>query len=195
MLNESLIAHQHIGDPFAPGKLDRIRHAPLVNELTRFAEEAGVSPRDVTGADYHLTDFERSYLKGFRKVLETGRRGMIYIGPHTPVPLDRMRSAVGALLRNYVSGRLLSREELIFELWDLKRIPKADLICVPDLNVSELHAAQKRAVQSYLTRRVSRGQQIAISVDRKADLHELLGDGYLDILKHFVVSNPAMSTT
>jgi hypothetical protein len=185
MLNKYAIAQQQIGDVFAPGKLHPQAHAPLVNELTRFASEAGINPRDVSGADYHLTEFERDYLQGFRTAGAEGRAGLLYIGQHSPPVQARMKSACGAILRNYLSARLMFRDELVHELWDLKRQPRYDLIAVPDLAVEGLAEAPKRAVAAWLTRRLSRGDQTAICVPNKKVLTDLLGPDGTYLIAHF----------
>ena len=185
MLNEHAIKHQNIGDVFEYGKLDRNFHAPLVNELTRFCAEAGVNPRDVSGADYHLTDFEKTYLLSFKTAASEGRAGLLYVGQMDPSVSSRMKSTCGALLRNYVPVRMMYRDELVHELWDLKRTPRFDFIAVPDLAVSGLPDAPKRAVSAWLLRRLSRGQQTAIGVSNKKVLEDLFGGDASLITKHF----------
>lgn len=185
MLNHYAIAHQHLGDVFKPGKLDPVYHAPLVNELTRFSTEAGISPRDVSGADYALQDFEKNYLRHFRRLPETGTAGILYVGAHEPPVQARMKSMCGALLRNYLSARFMLRDELVYELWDRKRHPKFDLIAVPDLVVAGLPDAPKRAVAAWLTRRISRGEQTAIGVPNQKALKDLFGADASYMAKHF----------
>lgn len=190
MLNKHAIAHQQIGDPFAPGKLCPTVHAALVNELSRFASEAGVSPLDVTGAQYALTDFERVYFKRFRRHRAEGTAGLLYIGPADPPVTERMRSSVGALLRNYISARFMPREELVHELWDRKRYPKFDFIAVPDLSVDNLPEAPKRSVAAWLVRRITRGEQTAVGVSSKKVLTDLLGSDAAAFSKHFHTYQP-----
>jgi hypothetical protein len=185
MLNQYAIAHQQIGDVFAPGKLCPRYHAPLVNELTRFCREAGISPRDVSGADYHLTDFEIAYLKQYNKRVAEGGAGLLYVGAHDPAVQARMKSVCGAMLRNYKSARLMFRDELVHELWDLKRQPRFDLMAVPDLAVNGLPDAPKRAVAAWLMRRMSRGEQTLIGVTSKKVLTDLFGPDNAYLLSHF----------
>lgn len=185
MLNQHAILHQQIGDVFKPGKLDPAYHAPLVNELTRFATEAGIAPRDVSGADYHLTDDEKSYLKGFRQHAANGCAGIVYVGHHNPPVQSRMRSSCGALLRNYLSARLMFRDELVHELWDKKRHPNFDFVAVPDLAVAGLAEAPKRAVGTWLLRRMSRGEQTAVGVGSKKAMLDLLGPDASALLENF----------
>ena len=192
MLNQHAITQQQIGDVFAPGKLDPRFHAPLVNELTRFSSEAGISPRDVSGADYHLTDFEVSYLKHFRVHAAQGKAGLLYIGVHSPPVQARMKSVCGALLRNYISARLMFRDDLVHTLWDLKRQPKFDLIAVPDLAVDGLPDAPKRAVAAWFMRRLSRGEQTVIGVSSKKVIADLLGPDNDYLKAHFGVLDGAM---
>lgn len=188
MLNQYAIAHQQIGDVFAPGKLDPAYHAPLVNELTRFCEEAGVNPRDVSGADYHLTEFEIEYLKSFHRARANGKAGVLYIGQHNPPVQARMKSVCGALLRNYRSARFMFRDELVHELWDRKRHPRFDMVAIPDFAVDGLNDAPKRAVAAWLSRRISRGEQLAIGVPTKKVFNDLLGSDAPFILQHFEVA-------
>lgn len=185
MLNQHAIATQHIGDVFAPGKLNPAYHAPLVNELTRFAKEAGIAPRDISGADYYLTEFEIDYLKSFKRLAQEGTAGLLYSGLHDPPVQARMKSAVGAMLRNYLSARFLFRDELVHELWDRRRTPRADMIAVPDLTVDGLPDAPKRAVAAWLMRRVSRGEQTLIGAPNKKLLMQLFGADAPYVSKHF----------
>lgn len=185
MLNQYAIDQQHLGDVFAPGKLDPGYHAPLINDLTRFAKEAGVTPRDVSGADYAITDFERDYLLRFNEHSGEGVSGVLYVGSHNPPVQARMRSMAGAMLRNYMSARFMLRDELVHELWDRKRHPKFDLILVPDLAVDGLNDAPKRAVAAWLTRRMSRGEQTAIGVPSKKVLIDLFGPDSVYVTSHF----------
>ena len=174
-------------DPFAHGKLIPGVHNPLVKDLDRFAAEAGVHPRYVTGADYALTDFERDYLMGFRKAGYSGAAGMVYFGAHAPPVTERMKSAVGALLRNYISARFIMRDELVAELWDNRRTPKADFIAVPDFSLQGLPDAPRRAVAAWAVARMARGQQLALGFADKASFKGTFGDDAGAYMKHFAV--------
>lgn len=194
MLNQNALTHQNLSDVFAPGKLDPGYHAPLINDLLRFCEEAGVSPRDVTGADYALTEFELHYLKHFNTTVQNGGAGLIYVGAHVPPVQPRMKSLCGAFLRNYRSARFMFRDELVYELWDRKRYPKFDIICVPDFAVNGLNDAPKRAVAAWLSRRVARGEQTALGVSTKNTFNDFLGTDAQHIMQHFSVETGVTQT-
>jgi len=182
-----LSAAYGLHDPFAPGRLEPGVHDPLVAEIERIATEAGISPGDITGRDYHLTEFETQYLLGFRRTHKTGKLGLIYIGSHDPGVTDRMRSVCGALLRNFITARLIVREELVTELFDKRRQPSADLVAVPDMSYSEAPAATRRALASWLMGRVARGKQTAFGVPNAAALKDIFGAEAPLYKKHFAV--------
>lgn len=186
MLNQQALENAQLGDVFAYGKLDPVHHAKLVNELPRFAREAGITVRDISGADYALTDFEKDYLVGFNRLSATGKVGLLYIGSHDPHVYARMKSAVGALLRNYIDARFMMREILIHELFDRKRRPDATLMAVPDLTVDNLSDGPKRALKAWVADRVMQNKQTLIGVPSHKALDDLFGKD-ADILKHFKV--------
>lgn len=175
MLNEHAVAHQNLGDIWAPGKLDKQKHAPLINEMTRFAQEAGISTRDISGQDEALTDFEKDYLLPFKSHKADGVLGVLYFGEHDPAVSARMKSMCGVLLRNYIGPRFLPREKLIYELWDLKQYPEFDLVCVPDITLAELSQAKRLALQSWVLHRIARGHQTALGLRSKKEWKELMG--------------------
>lgn len=174
-------------DPFAPGKLHAGVHDPLVAEIERIAHEAGITPADITGAAYALTDFENEYLRAFRRSHKTGRLGLIYVGAHDPAVTERMRSVCGALLRNFITARMIVREELVSELFDKRRQPNADLVAVPDISYSEAPAATRRALSSWLMGRIARGKQTALGVPNKAALNDIFGVEAPTYLNHFSI--------
>lgn len=181
------LAPPGVYDPFAPGKLVKGIHDPLVAEIERIAAEAGIAPTDVTGATYNLTDFESDYLTGFRRTGMTGALGLIYVGNHNPSVTDRQRSVCGALLRNFITARLIVREELVSELFDKRRQPNADLVAVPDFTYADASAATRRALSSWLMGRIARGKQTALGVSNKSAFNDLFGAEAPLYLKHFRV--------
>lgn len=175
--------------PFAPGKLKPGVHDPLVAELDRIALEAGISTSDVTGATYHITATERDYLTAFRRAGLTGSLGIIYVGQHDPAVVDRCRSVCGALLRNFITARLIVREELVSELFDNRRQPTADLVAVPDFSYKDAPPATRRALSSWLMGRIARGRQTVIGVPDKSAIGDLFGAEAPLYTKHFVVAH------
>jgi len=191
-----MTAHAHALAPtgaahsaFKHGKLVPGFHDPLVQELERIAAEAGITVADVTGELYHLTDFEREYLTGFRRTGKTGKLGLIYIGAHDPSVTLRERSVCGALIRNFIPARLIVREELVSELFDKRRQPDADLVAIPDLSYADAPASTRRAIGSWLMGRMARGRQTVIGVPNKAGLNDIFGAEAPAYTKHFSVLN------
>lgn len=178
-------------DPFAPGKLRPGVHDPLVAEIGRIAHEAGITQNDVTGAFYHITNFELEYLTGFRRTDVTGQLGLIYVGQQDPAVGDRCRSICGALLRNFITARMIVREELVSELFDKRRQPNASLVAVPDFSYKDAPAATRRALASWLMGRIARGRQTVIGVSDKAAISDLFGAEAPLYLKHFAVLHGA----
>jgi hypothetical protein len=183
-------------DVYAAGKLNPATHFRLVEDLERIAREAGVSPRDITGQDYSLTDVEKKYLIGFKRTHLTGKLGIIYVGQHDPSVLNRSRSIVGALLRNFITARLAPREVLINSLFHNAGKVKADLVAVPDFHYADAPAATRRALSSWIMDRVARGQQTVLGVPNPKVLNELFGDAATGYMQHFEVAtgfvhNPA----
>jgi len=179
--------------PFAPGKLRQGIHDPLIKEIDRIAHEAGITPADVTGANYCMTDAEMDYLKGFRRTGETGSLGIIYIGQHDPAVAARCRTVCGALLRNFITARLIVREELVSELFDNRRQPNADLIAVPDFAYKDAPPATRRALSSWLMGRITRGRQTMFGLPDKTALSDLFGSEAAHYTKHFVVKHGAQA--
>ena len=173
----------------APSKLVPGVHDPLVSEIERIANDAGVSTADVTGKKYHLTESEIDYLKDFRRSGQTGALGLIYVGHHSPSVIERQRSIVGALLRNFIAARLIVREELVSELFDRRRQPKADFVAVPDFSYADASAATRRALSSWLMGRVARGKQTALGLPNKAAITDLFGAEAPLYTQHFVVKH------
>lgn len=180
-------AVQQALDAYTPGKLRPGIHDTLVAEINRIAHEAGISPRDITGADYALTVEELAYLTDFRKVGQTGALGLIYVGQHSPPAIARARSVCGALLRNFITARLIVREELVSDLFDNRRQPRADLVAVPDFGYKDAPASTRRALVSWLMGRIARGGQTLLGVPDKATLMETFGAEAPQYLKHFRV--------
>lgn len=178
-------------DPFAPGKLVPGVHDPLVAEIDRIAREAGVTPEDVTGANYAITDFEHEYLKGFRRTHKTGHLGLIYVGAHDPAVTLRCRSVCGALLRNFITARLIVREELVSELFDKRRQPNADLVAIPDFSYADAPAATRRALGSWLMGRIARGQQTVLGLSSKNGIADIFGAEAPIYLHHFAILHGA----
>ena len=159
MMAQEIIQPPVLHSAYLPGRLVQGVHDPLVAEIDRIANEAGISVRDVTGADYHLTDIELTYLKGFRRVGMTGALGIIYIGQHDPATGLRCRSVCGALLRNFITARLIVREELVSELFDHRRQPNAELVAVPDFAYKDAPPATRRPLPSWIRGRVALRRQ------------------------------------
>lgn len=182
-------------DPFGPHtKLVLGVHDPLVRELERVAHEAGVTPADILGTHDHLTQFEKDYLIGFRRTDVTGKLGLIYIGSHSPSVLLRSRSITGALLRNFITARLIVREELVSELFDRRRQPNADLVIVPDFSYADAPAATRRALGSWLMGRIARGRQTVLGVPNKAAISDIFGAEAPLYLQHFDTLHGAISS-
>lgn len=174
-------------DPFAPGKLHPGVHDPIVAEIDRIAAEAGITPGDVTGASYALTQLEQAYLLDFRRTHKTGMLGIIYTGQHDPAVADRCRSICGALLRNFITARLIVREELVSELFEHRRQPSADLVAVPDFAYKDAPAATRRALASWLMGRIARGRQTVLGLPDKGAITDLFGAEAPLYLQHFAV--------
>ena len=174
-------------DLYAPGKLKPAVHFRLVEELERIAREAGVSVRDIAGHDYFLTEPEVEYLKGFNRVRHTGKLGIIYIGQHDPSVLNRSRSIVGALLRNFISARMAPREVLINSLFGSGGTVRGDLVAVPDFHYQDAPVATRRALSSWIMDRVSRGQQTVLGVPNTKVMNDLFGDAATGYMQHFNV--------
>ena len=71
-LVDAAISHQKIADPFAPGKLVRGVHDKLVIEIRRFATEAGISYKDITGHEHYLQKLETDFLLNYSQHLRDG---------------------------------------------------------------------------------------------------------------------------
>jgi len=178
---------------FAPGKLRQGIHDTLIKEIDRIAHDAGITPGDVTGATYHMTDTELDYLKGFRRTEETGKLGIIYVGQHDPAVALRCRTVCGALLRNFITARLIVREELVSELFDNRRQPNADLVAVPDFAYRDAPPATRRALSSWLMGRISRGRQTVLGLPDKTAISDIFGAEAPLYTKHFAVKHGAQS--
>jgi hypothetical protein len=174
-------------DAFAPGKLIPGIHNPIVAEIDRIAAEAGITPGDVTGASYAITAFEKEYLTGFRRTHKTGALGIIYVGQHAPAVADRCRSICGALLRNFITARLIVREELVTELFEHRRQPSADLVAVPDFAYRDAPAATRRALSSWLMGRIARGRQTVLGLPDKSGITDIFGAEASLYMAHFAV--------
>lgn len=179
-------------NPFAPGKLLPGVHDAIVAEIDRIALEAGITPGDVTGAAYALTQVEQDYLREFRRTHLSGKLGIIYTGQHDPAVSDRCRSICGALLRNFITARLIVREELVSELFEHRRQPSADLVAVPDFSYKDAPAATRRALASWLMGRIARGRQTVLGLPDKSGITDLFGAEAPLYLKHFAVHHGAV---
>lgn len=178
---------------YAPGKLQPHIHSRLVEELERFAFEAGVNPADITGATYNLTADEIAYLKDFRTHGKTGRLGLIYVGQHSPSVMLRGRSIVGALLRNFITARFITREELVTRLFDRGGAVREDCVVVPDFHYHDAPAATKRALASFVMGRAARGLQTVMGVPSKKVLADVFGDEVELYLNHYTVLHGVVS--
>ena len=159
-------------------------HAPLVASIEEVSRRAGVTVNDVAGRDPALTDFEIGYLRAFRRVADDGECGLIYEGRHHPAVVDRCRSVVGALVRNFIDARLVPREELIGELFAGRRVD-AECVAVPDLHYEGANLATRRALNSWIAGRVARRAQTVIAVPSRKGLVESLGPDSEDYISHF----------
>lgn len=162
-----------VRDPLDGGRLDPVRHADLAAHIEDYARTYGVTPADVSGHAYALTEDEVAYLRGFRRAQADGTSGIIYVGAHHPPVLARARSIVGALARNFIDARLIVREELVSELFAGGRIAY-DLVAVPDLHYDGAPLSTKRALSSWLMGRAARGLQTVVAVPDRASLHEVM---------------------
>lgn len=169
----------YAGSKLAPGY-----HDPLVEVITTVARKVGVAVEDITGRRNNLTDFEREWLRGFRRHAASGECGIIYEGRHDPSVYDRCRSVAGALTRNYIEARVVPREELVTELFAGRRVD-ADCIIVPDLHYEGANASTRRVLNSWLTGRVLRRAQTVVAVPSRKALSEAIGDDAGDYIKHF----------
>lgn len=181
-------------DPYAPGKLRQGVHDTLIAELERIAHEAGITTGDITGATYCLTEFEAEYLTGFRRAGQTGALGIIYTGSHDPAVTERCRSICGALLRNFITARLIVREELVSELFDHRRQPNAALVAVPDFAYKDAPAATRRALASWLMGRIARGRQTILGLPDKSGITDLFGAEAPLYVQHFALLHGAKTT-
>jgi len=171
---------------FAPGKLLPGVHSRLVMELDRFAEEAGISVADITGANYHLTDVEKQYLRGFRRAHRSGKAGLIYVGQHDPSVLNRCRSVAGALIRNFITVRMVPREVLIDRLFNGGPLA-ADCVIVPNFHYEGAPVATRRALASWITERLARGHQTVLGVPSRKALSDVFAEDAQAYLDHFHV--------
>lgn len=183
-------------DPaYAPGKLVLGVHEPLVARLEEFADKAGIPPAFITGAQYALTDFERDYLVGFRRLHHTGALGLIYSGTHSPDVLDRTRSIVGALVRNYIDARLVMRDELVTLLFNGKNGPQEPLVAVPDFHAEGIPTSAAQSLKSWLTGRMARGRQTVLGFPSVKAVDALFKPGMVGALQHFETLHGSQPST
>lgn len=172
---------------YAAGKLDPGVHYRLVQDLQRYATEIGITPEDITGENYHLTDFEIAYLKDFRRLRAQGKLGLVYVGAHDPSVFQRGKSICGALTRNFIESRFMPREELVEHLFKSRAELRYDLIVVPDFHYDDANAATRRALSSWLIGRMARGWQSVIGFPTQKVMQDAFGVEHVSHLKHFDV--------
>jgi len=77
------------------GKLDPAEHDSLLDLIESVSRRAGVTPEDVAGVGEALSDYERDYLRRFRRLSREGTLGLVYAGPMNPGSAVRCRWLVG----------------------------------------------------------------------------------------------------
>lgn len=193
----TVLAHTSLpegADPaYSYGKLRFGVHDPLVAQLPEIADRAGIPATFITGERYALTDFEKDYLVGFRRTAHTGALGLIYTGSHDPSVLDRSRSVVGALTRNFIEARFVLREELITMLFGNRAGPQEPLVAVPDFHYADLPNSAAHSLRSWLTGRIGRGRQTVLGFGSKSDMDATFKPGLADAIKHFEVFHGAQT--
>jgi len=186
-----IVLDEHIETQASPiydhGKLDPSVHAKLVLDMDRYAAEAGIQVRDITGAAYHLTPIEIEYLTEFRRTQEDGKLGIVYIGAQDPSVSQRSRSIAGALIRNFITANVIPREALLEHLFKGRIGPQGTLVAVPDFHYHDAPAATRRALSSWLMGRASRGKQTVIGVPDNKAKAEIFGSENALYLNNFKI--------
>lgn len=124
---------------YAIGILNAEYHDRLLIDVDTYAEQANI-PVDYVWSKLseHCTEAEMSWIRSLRKM---SSHGLIYTqtpplvkGKAVSVP-ERMMAIAGACLRNYISARVMSVQEVLRGL-KAGRLPSQTVILIPDFFIA-----------------------------------------------------------
>lgn len=171
------------------GVLDREYHKPLLDDVEAVARDANVPVKWVwTPMRDWCAPEEIEYVVGLRKKSMDGVCGMVYTGSAPKRPMtNRMMAVAGACLRNYVSARVCTLDEILHGC-KTGNLPRHTVVLVPNFFTGT--AAESRVAEwqvggllSFLYGRQSAGQQTFLYVSSMDALGEAYGIPFLQHLR------------
>jgi hypothetical protein len=120
-----------------PGLIDPTYHAALLRDVDSVVRAANIPPamlyRSMVGL---CSDDELDYIREIRRHADRGVYGMVLEGLRPSVsPLERFEAMAAACLRNYISARLMTLQEVLERLKD-GDMPNPQVLLVPNFCVS-----------------------------------------------------------
>ncbi len=173
------------GDPYASGVLNPDVHARLVADMANIAAEAGIPAHWIaTPLAQTCGPAEVAWARHYRFHGPNGRSGLVLGGKHMePDAETRMAALAGALLRNFVSARVMTLHELLARAHD-GQAPEASCLLVPNFFAGRAAGAKAAAghwrfavLLDVLLARHAAGRQTVLHVSDMPGMGAEYGDG------------------
>src|SRR5271166_2149180 len=156
-------------DPYASGVLDEAQHARLVQDIARYAKDAGIQPRWIAS---RMGDVCSPKELEYARKLNTHRAGgqidgLCYFQETTKAdPLAHMNAMAGALVRNFVRARVMTLGTVFDHLAKGGKV-EASLLLIPNFCLSKDEGGsiapwQAQAMIDLLLQRSADGQQTVL---------------------------------
>ena len=188
---ESEVAHmKSYGKYYTSKVLNYERHWRMVQNLPFYAEQAGVPEYFI----YHscldiLSDDEQAYIQNFEEHPEENISGGYFLGGDDYI--DKMYSMIGVLLRNYISAKFMTLQDLIKAI-KAGHPPKDRLVCIPNFALDKSEGGNVPAwelanVLGWMLNQHSHGKQVIIYVEHMQHVSDQYGKVLRNhIENHFV---------
>ena len=175
------------------GLIDRDYHAALLRSAERVAQDANIHSHLLfTSMVGHATQDEVDYVLNLHGHLHEGTYGLVVRAEHPKYPvMDRFAMMAAAFLRNYVSARVMTIQDVIAALRD-EAMPTPTVLMVPNFLVGLRHTDtipewQVPLLAGLLYNRQAAGLQTVVYVQHWKSLERIYGSTiYQTINNHYL---------
>lgn len=177
-------------DPYATGVLTPEKHGPLVQDLDKLCERAGIGGVNKkfvwSPVGDALSKSEVEYLRQFHfhTTADAPKYGLVYSSTknmlYSASIQERMMVMVGCLMRNFVDARIMQLDTVL--QYVLKEgLIEAKCLFVPNFFIAAeadgMLPYKKQAIHDMLLYRIANGLQTVLYVDKKEKLAAFYGEG------------------
>jgi hypothetical protein len=182
-----------VHEAFENQVLEKDLHAALLKAAGKVAQDAAIPEYMLYRS---MTEFcsqeEVAYIRGLRQHSLRGICGLVIVGKKASVPVsDRMMAMAAACLRNYISARLMTLQEVLDGLKG-GDLPSPKVALIPNFFVGKADGGvvadwEIAPLMGWLYRRQADSQQTVLYVQSLEALEQAYGSSMARLLKkHYV---------